>query len=134
MNGLLWIAQILLAGVFLFAGGSKILAYDELVKAVEAKSKGGKIGMSRSQAAVVGIAELIGAVGVVVPVDPWPPLHTSAGGGGGVGAADGSRRHLSHSASGIGRAFGGAVSSGAFRDCRPLAPVGPGTKRIGTWD
>ena len=73
MNGLLWIAQILLAGVFLFTGVSKILAYDELVKAVEAKSKGGKIGMSRQQAALVGIAELIGAVGVVVPMDLWPP-------------------------------------------------------------
>jgi uncharacterized membrane protein YphA (DoxX/SURF4 family) len=73
MNGLLWIAQILLAGVFLFTGVSKILAYDELVKAVEAKSKGGKIGMSRLQAGMVGIAELLGAVGVVVPVDLWPP-------------------------------------------------------------
>ncbi|MGP8268568.1 MAG: DoxX family protein [Terracidiphilus sp.] len=73
MNGLLWIAQILLAGVFLFTGVSKILAYDGLVKAVEAKSKGGRIGMSRQQAALVGIAELIGAVGVVVPMDLWPP-------------------------------------------------------------
>ncbi len=73
MNGLLWIAQILLAGVFFFTGVSKILAYDELVKAVEAKSKGGKIGMSRLQAAIVGVAELVGAVGVVIPVDLWPP-------------------------------------------------------------
>ncbi|MGA2632680.1 MAG: DoxX family protein [Terracidiphilus sp.] len=73
MNGLLWIAQILLAGAFLFTGASKILAYDKLVKVVEAKSKGGKIGMSRQQAALVGIAELVGAVGVVVPVDIWPP-------------------------------------------------------------
>ena len=73
MNGLLWIAQILLAGAFLFTGASKILAYDKLVKVVEAKSKGGKMGMSRQQAALVGIAELVGAVGVVVPVDIWPP-------------------------------------------------------------
>lgn len=73
MNGLLWIAQILLAGVFLFTGVSKILAYDKLVKAVEAKSKGGKIGMTRQQAAIVGLLEIAGAVGVVAPVDLWPP-------------------------------------------------------------
>ena len=73
MNVLLWIAQILLAGTFLFAGISKILAYEELVKAVEAKSKGSLTGMSRLQAAIVGILELIGAAGVLMPVDLWPP-------------------------------------------------------------
>ncbi len=73
MNTLLWIAQIILAGVFLSVGLSKIFAYQRLVKAVEARSKGGKIGMSRAQAALVGLAEMAGAVGVLVPVDPWPP-------------------------------------------------------------
>jgi len=73
MNALLWIAQILLAGVFLFTGITKILAYEKLVKAVEARSKGGRIGMSRGVAAMVGLLELIGAVGVLAPVDPWPP-------------------------------------------------------------
>ncbi|HEY1161220.1 MAG TPA: DoxX family protein [Terracidiphilus sp.] len=73
MNALLWIAQMLLAGVFVFTGVSKILAYEELVKAVEDRSKGGRIGMSRGVAAIVGLLELIGAVGVVLPIDPWPP-------------------------------------------------------------
>jgi uncharacterized membrane protein YphA (DoxX/SURF4 family) len=73
MNVLLWIAQILLAAAFVFTGISKILAYEELVKEVEAKSKGGKPGMSREQAAIVGILEILGAAGVVMPVDIWPP-------------------------------------------------------------
>ncbi len=83
MNGLLWIAQIILACVFLFTGTSKLLAYEKLVKAVEARSKGGRIGMSRVQAAIIGLVEIIGAVGVVVPVDLWPPyvlLRLAAGG------------------------------------------------------
>jgi uncharacterized membrane protein YphA (DoxX/SURF4 family) len=73
MNTLLWIAQILLAGVFLFTGASKLLAYDQLARAVEKRSKGGKIGLSRQQAAIVGLVEIVGAVGLIVPVDPWPP-------------------------------------------------------------
>ena len=83
MNVLLWIAQILLAGVFLFTGFTKIFAYEKLVKAIEARSKGGKIGMSRGLAALVGIAEIAGALGVLVPIDVWPPhvlLRLAAGG------------------------------------------------------
>jgi uncharacterized membrane protein YphA (DoxX/SURF4 family) len=73
MNTLLWIAQILLAGVFLFTGAGKLLAYEELVRAVEKRSKGGKIGISRMQAGIVGLLEIIGAVGVILPMDLWPP-------------------------------------------------------------
>ncbi len=83
MNGLLWIAQIILAGVFLFTGASKLLAYEKLVKALEARSKGGRIGMSRAQAALVGLAEIAGGLGVVMPVDIWPPyifVRLAAGG------------------------------------------------------
>ena len=73
MNALLWIAQIILAGVFLLAGFSKIFAYRQVVKAVEARSKAGPIGMSRRQAVMVGLLEIAGAAGVLVPVDVWPP-------------------------------------------------------------
>lgn len=73
MNTLLWIVQLLMAGVFIFAGIGKLLAYDELIKAVEARSKGGKIGMSRSQAGLVGLLEILGAVGLILPIDIWPP-------------------------------------------------------------
>jgi uncharacterized membrane protein YphA (DoxX/SURF4 family) len=83
MNTLLWIAQIILAGVFLFTGFSKIFAYGQVVKAVEARSKAGRIGMTRVQAALVGLLEILGAAGVLVPIDLWPPnilLRLAAGG------------------------------------------------------
>ena len=83
MNVLLWIMQLLLAGVFVFTGVSKVLAYDELKKAVEARTKGAKIGMSRGLAAQVGVLEVVGAVGLVLPYDFWPPyilLRLAAGG------------------------------------------------------
>ena len=67
MNGLLWIAQILLAGVFLFTGASKLFAYDRLVKRVEERAKGGLVGVSRGQAAAIALAEIAGALGVLTP-------------------------------------------------------------------
>lgn len=73
MNDLLWVAQVILAGVFLFTGFSKLFAYERLVKAVEAHSKGGPVAMSHGQAALVGVLEIAGAVGVLVPTDVWPP-------------------------------------------------------------
>jgi uncharacterized membrane protein YphA (DoxX/SURF4 family) len=83
MNTLLWIVQIILAGVFLFTGFSKIFAYGQVVKVVEARSKAGRIGMSRRQAVLVGLVEIAGAVGLLMPIDPWPPfvlLRLAAGG------------------------------------------------------
>ena len=83
MNGLLWIAQLILAGVFLLVGVSKLVAYEKLVKNLEARSKTGPIGMSRGQAAVVGLLEIAGALGVVVPVDlggPYFLVLLAAGG------------------------------------------------------
>jgi uncharacterized membrane protein YphA (DoxX/SURF4 family) len=73
MNTLLWIVQLIMAGVFIFTGAGKVLAYDELVKAVEARSKAGKVGMSRGLAAQVGLLEIVGAVGLIFPVDIFPP-------------------------------------------------------------
>ncbi len=73
MNHLLWIAQVILAGVFLFTGFTKIFAYEKLVRAVEARSKSGPIGMTQIQAVLVGILEIAGAVAVLIPTDLWPP-------------------------------------------------------------
>jgi uncharacterized membrane protein YphA (DoxX/SURF4 family) len=73
MNIVLWIVQIIMAGVFLFTGCSKVLAYDKLTKALEARYKGGKIGISRELAAQVGLLEIVGAVGLALPFDAWPP-------------------------------------------------------------
>lgn len=67
MNALLWIAQTLLAAIFLFTGASKLLAYEKLMKSVEARSKGGHAGISRGLAALIGVAEIAGALGVVSP-------------------------------------------------------------------
>lgn len=73
MNGLLWIAQILLAAVFVFTGVSKLLAFDKFVKVLEARTKGQPAGIPRGTAAIFGLLEIAGAVGVVMPVDIWPP-------------------------------------------------------------
>jgi hypothetical protein len=73
MNTVLWIVQFIMAGTFVFTGLSKVLAYDELKHAVESRSKGGMIGISRGLAAQVGLLELVGAVGLVLPYDLWPP-------------------------------------------------------------
>jgi uncharacterized membrane protein YphA (DoxX/SURF4 family) len=83
MNTLLWIAQILLGGIFLFTGASKLFAYQKLVKTLEGRSKGGQIGLSRGQAAAIALLEIAGAAGVLLPFDTWPPyilLRLAAGG------------------------------------------------------
>jgi uncharacterized membrane protein YphA (DoxX/SURF4 family) len=83
MNTVLWIVQFIMAGTFVFTGISKVFAYGQLKKAVEDRSKGGTFGMSRALAAQVGLLELIGAVGLVLPYDIWPPhivLRTAAAG------------------------------------------------------
>jgi len=40
---------------------------------MSARLKGGPVVMSRGLAALVGAAEIAGAVGVLLPVDMWPP-------------------------------------------------------------
>lgn len=67
MNSLLWIAQIILAGIFLFTGITKLFAYEKLVKTLEPRAKGGPIGISRAQAALLGLVEIAGALGVLTP-------------------------------------------------------------------
>lgn len=67
MNGLLWIAQIILAITFLVTGTGKVFAYARLMDVVEKRSKGGPVEMSRGLAALIGIAEIVGALAVIVP-------------------------------------------------------------------
>jgi hypothetical protein len=67
MNSLLWIAQILLGGIFLFTGGGKLFAYDKVIAKVEARSNGRAAGVSRGFAALIGLAEIAGALGVLTP-------------------------------------------------------------------
>jgi hypothetical protein len=77
MNGLLWIAQALLAGIFLFTGASKLFAYRRLMETLESRSRGHQVGISRGQAAAIALLEIAGAAGVTWPIGPWPPdiLH-----------------------------------------------------------
>ena len=73
MNTVLWIVQLIMAGVFIFTGASKVLAYDQLKKVVETRSKGKPIDMGRSLAAQVGLLEIVGGVGLILPMDLFPP-------------------------------------------------------------
>jgi uncharacterized membrane protein YphA (DoxX/SURF4 family) len=71
MNILLWIAQILLAGIFLFTGFSKLFAYGKLAAAIAARRQQ-PIGISRPQAALIALAELAGALGLLIPAPLSP--------------------------------------------------------------
>jgi uncharacterized membrane protein YphA (DoxX/SURF4 family) len=72
MNTLIWIGQILLAAVFLVAGVSKLLAYRTLIKTIEERRKTAPIRVTRAQGAVVGMLEIAGAIGVILP-PAWTP-------------------------------------------------------------
>jgi uncharacterized membrane protein YphA (DoxX/SURF4 family) len=72
MNALIWIGQILLAAVFLVAGVSKLLAYKTLIKTIEERRKTAPIRVTRAQGAVVGLLEIAGAIGVILP-PAWTP-------------------------------------------------------------
>ena len=66
MNGLVWIAQILLACFFLYAGLVKFFAFKQLVETIESRTSV-PITMTRSQGIIVGVLEIAGAIGVIVP-------------------------------------------------------------------
>lgn len=72
MNIALWIVQVLLALLFIGAGGLKLFAYEKY-KAVSEKK--GPSGITRGLAGFIGVAELAGALGLVLPkalnVVPW---------------------------------------------------------------
>jgi len=67
MNGLIWMGQIALAAVFLFTGFSKVVAYRRLVRTLEARRKTAPITMTVRQGRLVGVLEILGAVGVILP-------------------------------------------------------------------
>ena len=58
-NGVLWIVQGLLAALFLFAGGMK------LVLPIEAMA--GPVGLPGPFLRFIGVAEVLGAVGLILP-------------------------------------------------------------------
>jgi hypothetical protein len=65
MNAVLWVAQGLLALAFVATGGMKVFAYEKY-KAISEKN--GPSGLTRGLITFIGIAELAGAIGVVLPM------------------------------------------------------------------
>ena len=72
MNNLLWGVQILLAGIFLFTAAGKLFDYQQLVRFIEGRSRGQPVGTGRSGAILLGLAEVAGAIGLLIPgrMDP----------------------------------------------------------------
>jgi uncharacterized membrane protein YphA (DoxX/SURF4 family) len=72
VNIALWTAQGLLAFAFIAAGAMKLFAYEKYKIQSE---KNGPTGITRGLATFIGIAEIAGAVGIVLPmatnIAPW---------------------------------------------------------------
>jgi hypothetical protein len=68
MNLVLWIVQGLLCAFFLMAGGMKAFAYEKLKKIGEAKSPNQSSTLSKGLLTFIGISELAGAAGLIVPM------------------------------------------------------------------
>jgi uncharacterized membrane protein YphA (DoxX/SURF4 family) len=73
MNVALWIVQGLLAFAFITAGAMKVFAYEKY-KAMSEK-KNGPAGPSRGLITFIGMAEIAGSLGIVLPmatnIAPW---------------------------------------------------------------
>ncbi len=80
MNAALWIVQGLLAFAFVAAGGMKLFAYEKYKATSE---KNGPSGLTRGLISFIGVAELAGAIGVVLPmavgVAPWLSVWAAVG-------------------------------------------------------
>jgi hypothetical protein len=72
MNIALWAVQVLLGVAFIAAGGMKVFAYEKYKTMSE---KNGPSGLGHGLVVFIGLAELAGAVGIVLPmaanVAPW---------------------------------------------------------------
>jgi uncharacterized membrane protein len=80
MNLALWIVQGFLAFAFIAVGAMKVFAYEKY-KALSEKN--GPSGITRGLATFIGIAEIAGGVGIVVPMAtntaPWLSLWAAIG-------------------------------------------------------
>src|SRR5580704_18892348 len=77
----LWIVQVLLGVAFIAAGGMKVFAYEKYRTMSE---KNGPSGLTHGLVTFIGLSEIAGAVGIVLPmavnVAPWlspPPQPVS---------------------------------------------------------
>jgi uncharacterized membrane protein len=80
MNVAIWIIQGIVALAFLAAGGMKVFAYEKYKATSE---KNGPSGLTRGLVTFIGIAELAGALGVVLPmatgISPWLTVWAAVG-------------------------------------------------------
>jgi hypothetical protein len=65
MNLTLWIVQGLLAFAFIAVGSLKLFAYEKFKAQSEKK---GPVGITRGLAAFIGAAEIVGGLGIVLPM------------------------------------------------------------------
>ena len=81
MNVALWIVQGLLTFAFVAAGAMKLFAYEKY-KAMSEKQNGPS-GLTRGLISFIGVAELTGAIGIVLPmaagVAPWLSVWAAVG-------------------------------------------------------
>jgi uncharacterized membrane protein YphA (DoxX/SURF4 family) len=82
MNTTLWIAQMCLASIFLYAGVMNILAIQKHNLRPASGPSFQCIGVPAPAACAIGFAEILGAVGLLVPLasqDPYIVAQMSAG-------------------------------------------------------
>jgi len=68
MNVALWIVQGILSIMFLMAGGMKLFAYEKYKESAEKKSGGHGPGVSRGLTTFIGICEVAGGIGLILPM------------------------------------------------------------------
>jgi hypothetical protein len=73
MSGFLWIAQVLLAGLFLLAGFNQILFRKRRTVAAPPSPDFSLIGMRDEAAAAIAVLEIAAAICLVLPFDLLPP-------------------------------------------------------------
>jgi uncharacterized membrane protein YphA (DoxX/SURF4 family) len=80
MNLALWVAQGILAFVFVAAGSMKLFAYKKYRAMLE---KSGPTTLTQGLITLIGLAELAGAAGIVLPgalrVAPWLSVWAAGG-------------------------------------------------------
>jgi uncharacterized membrane protein YphA (DoxX/SURF4 family) len=81
MNIALWIVQGLLAFAFIASGGMKVFAYEKYTAMAEKKNT--PMSLSRGLITFIGIAEIAGSLGIVLPmatnIAPWLSLWAAIG-------------------------------------------------------
>jgi uncharacterized membrane protein len=82
MNVILWIAQMGLAAIFLYAGVKNLLAFQKHELRPSTGPSFQCIGVSATTACAIGFAEILGAMGLLVPLgaqEPYLIAQVSAG-------------------------------------------------------